>query len=267
MTSLLSSFFPSEKVWTTEFIEEEREFLRQSLGKIDLSYDDHRWQYYFERFDFIADHFNMVPKAPKDVVIVTFLRNPIARTLSHFKDWRRLQDHDIIHDPPTVQEAKISARELSIGQFLKLDNQFIRSAFHNVQSKSFLLDSHPGREVNCYSQEQLYDLVKPVIEKVNFVGITERSFESINIFLPMIGLDPVQAIPRYNVSDNTIELASEDIDAIRGVNEVDFLIYNEYRQRFDLQFECLFCDLITDRRNRDGREFEQFIHALRKQSD
>ncbi len=234
-----ASLFPKEELWTSGFIKGERQFLRETLGKSNLTYDDHRWELYFKQFSFIGDHFNMIERAPADVFKFTILREPVSRTISQYKDWQRLNSSDIENDPPIVKEAKILSKNLSIKDFLNVNNPYMQRNFHNLQCKS-LIPPCLIREAktNLLSEEELLSYATAAMEKLDFVGLTEKLFDSLNIVLSMIGFEKVESIGHHNSTRNKTEIPEEDLEVIIGVNKADTALYNKFREKFEN--ECSF---------------------------
>ena len=232
LNSYLSSLFPPEEVWTTEFIENERRFIKETVGQNGIKYSDYRWDYYCEKFSFMADHFNMIMAVPQDVIVLTFLRDPIARTVSQYKDWGRLTLADIENNPPQVKEAKAAAMNLDIHELINMDNPVIKKNFHNLQCKSLLLDANPEHKVNVYSDEELLHHAKTVMNRVNFVGITEYMLESVNRFLSKVGFEVIQSLNHLNATSQSISLSKTDISEISRFNQADIELYNEYLDKF-----------------------------------
>ncbi|MEM9004636.1 MAG: hypothetical protein AAGE59_14080, partial [Cyanobacteria bacterium P01_F01_bin.86] len=83
------------------------------------------------QYDLIHDHVCLLKFLPQDYEIVTFFRDPVTRAYSLYNDWKSLQENNIAHNPPRVQEDKRSARELPIDQFIARERRFIKMQFHN----------------------------------------------------------------------------------------------------------------------------------------
>lgn len=228
-----SSLFPEEEVWSTEFFERERKFLMESSGKKGITYKDYRWEFYFEKFSFIADHLNMIEVAPQRIVKFAFLRDPVQRTLSQYRDWRRLTIDDIKHQPPVAQEAKLAAKGLNIWEFLEVDNRPLKVNFHNLQCKSFLLGVENDEKVNAYSDDELLSRAVAVAEKLDFVGFTEEMLKCLNVFLMRVGFEKIKSIQHLNRTEENLELSARDLEAIKRFNQADIALYKKYRDKFE----------------------------------
>jgi hypothetical protein len=237
INNYFASLFPKEEVWTSDFIKRERQFLKETLGKSNLAYDDHRWEFYFNQLSFIGAHFNMIERSPADVFKFTILREPISRTISQYKDWQRLTSYDIERDPPLVKEAKTLSKELSIKEFLNVNNRYMQRNFHNLQCKSLIPPCLISEgKTNLLSEEELLSYATEAIEKLDFVGLTEKLFDSLNMVLFMIGLEKLESIGHQNSTQNKTEISEEDLEVIRHVNKADTTLYNKFREKFEREY-------------------------------
>lgn len=237
INNYFASLFPQEEIWTSDFISKERRFLRQTLEKSNLEYDDHRWEFYFNQLSFIGDHFNMIERAPASVFKFTILREPVSRTISQYQDWQRLTSSDIESDPPLLKEAKTLSKNLPIKDFLNVNNGYMQRNFHNLQCKSLIPPCLiPEGETNLLSGEELLSYATNAIEKLDFVGVTEKLLDSLNIVLERNGFPKLESIGHHNSTKKNKEINEDDLEAINQINQADIALYSKFREKFEHKY-------------------------------
>lgn len=193
------------------------------------------------KYDLITGHFSFVhtKKFNSDRYLITFLRDPVERVLSSYcflREWDGLID-DSNH---AMVDA---AKQLSLLEFLKCDNQQVMSVTNNHQSWALTTDWRAYRDTS--DEKLLNNAVRNVSTKVNFIGLTEYYENSVALFFDDIGL-PKPSIQHFkNVTQkkiNSDELNNLERKYIYQLNIVDIEIYNIAREIYmsRIKNSCLF---------------------------
>ncbi len=180
---------------------------------------------------------------------LTFLRNPIERTLSFF-------DH-IKLDPYTnnwVNPNFISNESL----FDLLENEYKRKVFTNNQTRhiandlkltnlnNFLLEEYDEFINPKLSDEQLISLAKNRLSEFSFIGLTEKTNESLLLFCYTFNLKPLGNFWNLMVTPKRTSITSIDSDTgdlLQKCNNLDFQLYEFAHELFNLRFSQMIDDL------------------------
>jgi len=177
---------------------------------------------------------------PADVMPIVFLREPVARTISHLKHLRR--------DP----EFSPAAYKLAAGRSLDelVHDEYIMKLCCNVQSSLLCNDIPPetilgglrddemaGRSPNPDAFAAAPDLAKAEesLERFRFVGLVEDLQEDILRLAMELGLHPPHPLPKRNFdpegATDPNALAPETVAIIRERNAVDVALYERVKER------------------------------------
>ncbi len=236
LIDFFSSLFAEEEVMPRDFMDNEREFLRQKLDHQhfkDLDYEDYRFSYYLNRFNFIGSHFNLLFKILNDWLTVTFLINPVHRVISHYNDWRGLEVLDINNDKIEGQNAKNITKQLGLHDFLEIDDVDMRNYFYNCQCKRLVLGWFTEQQVDAMSENQLLSYALEALGKISFVGITEKMLESVNMLLKMNDISPLESLEHLNASNKAPDIDDRTIEKIVEFNQADIELYHQCLQKFE----------------------------------
>ncbi len=198
-------------------------------------------------------------------LILTFLRDPVQRTISQYKSWhdpRNFHDQDP-HYITATQELKETiefSQKATLEEFVKTDNPIIKSgALHNIQTT--MLSSCKGVSLDIHLESARDNLTK-----CNFFGITEYFNDSIAVFRSLFIDAPHYAIESSQENRSRIELndiSSKVLDVIREKVAHDISLYeyakNIFRERNHPQFTrdqpYLLFDILPEN-NRIASQFE-----------
>ena len=195
-----------------------------------------------KKYDLFQGHFScgLMDLLPADVMPIVFLREPVARTISHLKHLRR--------DP----EFSPAAYKLAAGRGLDelVHDERIMKLCCNVQSSLLCNDIPPetilaglrgdelaGRVPNPDAFAAPPDLAKAEesLERFRFVGLVEDLQEDILRLAMELGLHPPHPLPRRNfdpegaTDPNALDPATVAI--IRERNAVDVALYERVKER------------------------------------
>ncbi|EGV20020.1 sulfotransferase family protein [Thiocapsa marina] len=149
-----------------------------------------------------------------DARVVTFLRDPVARTISNYRSWHDPRNFNG-SDPHSrvasheLQVAMAFAQGASLDEFVSTKNAYVRAAaLGDVQTK--MLSTFDGSDMTGHLES-----AKRNIEAMPFFGLTERFSASIDLFRGIFLDAPEYAVAPQaeNRSSVAIEQPSEDLIA------------------------------------------------------
>lgn len=196
----------------------------------------------FKRYDLFQGHFScgLMDVLPADVNPIIFLREPVARTISHLKHLRR--------DP----DFSPAAYKLAAGRSLDelAHDEYIMKLCCDVQSALLCNDIPPetilaglrgdelaGRVPDPDAFDAPPDLAKAEasLERFRFVGLVEDFQEDILRLAMELGLHPPYPLPKQNFDpEGATEpdaLDPETLAIIRERNAIDVALYERVKER------------------------------------
>ncbi len=194
-------------------------------------------------FDFVSGHFSyayLVEKGLEEFRILTVLREPVSRALSHFYFLRQDSLLELVErksegydatELTFTREVMAKVRENELLEFLRKEPYLAAVTLGDVQTR--LLDGIPGK---CS------DLVPAHLESALrhlrscfFVGITERMDESIALLCQKMGW-PIMHSPK--ALNRTRDKPGKDQQGIweelSEINQFDQILYKEAIRLFDV---------------------------------
>jgi hypothetical protein len=176
-------------------------------------------------FDLVRGHFGypIWQEFFADHTLLTMLRDPAARVVSLYNDWRSKSPENLAAAPPAETELAHLAGRCSMAEFLVQPHPLINRLFANGQARQlagFIDEDRPDGE--------LLQLASAHLRKCSLVGLTEFFDLSVACIARMFGWDLPSEVARLNTSAGR-GLAGE-IDAqtrarIEAMNIVDAQIY------------------------------------------
>jgi FkbM family methyltransferase len=162
-----------------------------------------------------------------DALFMTFLRDPVQRTISQYKSW-----HDPKNFPPTdphyitssaeLKQAVKLAQDGTLTDFVTTDNSCIRAAALGNQ-QTLMLSSLSG-----VSLDEHLESAKKNLEKFAFIGLTERFAESICLFRSIFPDAPEYELARLSENRSRTEISgipASVMDTIREQIPYDLALY------------------------------------------
>jgi trehalose 2-sulfotransferase len=188
-------------------------------------------------------------------VIITFLRDPVARTVAVFqfltrnpniwlgKRMMRPEVQSPARAQPPLEEGEIE--ELKAMELMDfVCHPAAQREIRNLQARQ-VLGTVPGNprhgtgdpaQEQRMSDEELLSRAKKRVEEFAFVGLTERFDESVTALTRMLGWDPPQRIPWLNRSgkdpSGAYPVPDEAHSAILDRTRVDRELYEHARELF-----------------------------------
>lgn len=132
---------------------------------------------------FIYGHvkFSQYEKFFPHALILTFLRDPVQRTISQYKSWHdprnfREDNHHFIKATQEAKDALKFSQKATLEEFVKGDNRFIKNyALQNIQTSMLSSCTDVSWDIHLES-------AKANLAKCIFFGLTEYFNESIAVF-------------------------------------------------------------------------------------
>lgn len=194
-------------------------------------------------FDFVSGHFSyayLVEKGLTESRILTVLRHPVSRALSHFyflkQDYlldfiaRETEGYDAV-ELGFTREVMAKVREYDLQGFLRKEPYLAAVTMGDVQTR--LLDGIPGK-CSDLVPSHLASALKH-LRSCFFVGITERMDESIGLLCQKMGWPSIRPQKALNRNRTKPEKEQQDtLDLLGEINQFDQILYEEAIRLFDL---------------------------------
>ena len=180
---------------------------------------------------------------------ITFLRDPVQRTLSHYEHICRESGHyyhqralaqnglmDFLRDPETsTMVTNFQTRSLA----LDLDPRQIAATLDQQQINKLMLEqilesTMPGK----ISNQVLLDLAKARLAEFVFIGLAERFEESVKMMSWLLGVEPSNTDSALNISPERAQrqhLSARALDLIRENTQLDMQLYEYGKTLFAAQ--------------------------------
>lgn len=177
-------------------------------------------------YKLIRGHFPyyLVNHLPKMPVCVTFLREPIARTLSFFDQAQRRSDF------PSYDRIK----DLSFEEFLQTEK--LLKQFSNTQTIYFCKDT------TQQSGDLDLQLARRNLASLPFIGITEEFDRSMELFTYTFGLTSIPQFQNKNISPRRkkrADVMENYQDVLEKYNREDLDLYEFGRQLFEQRYQTM----------------------------
>lgn len=176
--------------------------------------------------------FGLHEHVPRPSEYLTFLRDPVARTISHYFHVRSEKTH-YLHR--AVVHLGMSLEEY-------IENSFRTAELDNAQTRMLASPALERTQAVGAAQRSLLESAKDNLENAFcFVGLTERFDESMVILSDMLGWNRVPTYLPARVSTNKPkgEVSEKIRSRIRELNCLDVELYEHVRQRFEAQVRSM----------------------------
>jgi hypothetical protein len=132
-------------------------------------------------------HWNIRDVLPDGWHIITFLRDPQARLLSLYNDWRSISDEAInrIPRPDAWRTFRRSIRELSLTDVLRIDHEAIHNHYWNGMARALAGHVPTGetwKDPLLMTDDELLKTACSNLDTMFFVGIVEHFQEAMTLF-------------------------------------------------------------------------------------
>jgi hypothetical protein len=195
-----------------------------------------------QRFRYISGHLNLsfLDLLEGPPFVFTFLRDPVERALSAYSYCRTFpldprRPRLVYGRSPRGYELQAEflrlARECSIEEVIDRAPEVAREFLGNRQARALSRSRPLGSEVSL--EEALEGL-----ERCDFVGLSERVDESVQLLTRRLGWQALGAVPKANLSPVRLgrdQVSPEGMDALRDLAAVDREIYDRGREIYERQ--------------------------------
>ncbi|GJM19755.1 MAG: hypothetical protein DHS20C14_19680 [Phycisphaeraceae bacterium] len=181
------------------------------------------------QFRLIRGHFGgpIREKLFADRTSVTVLREPRARVVSLYNDWRTKSDENLAGAPPAERELAAAARELDLGKFLASGHALIGRLFENAQARQlagFLWSSDAADgPAACEA-----------LDRFDVVGTTELLAPTAALLCRKMCWGPPESVARANAARASATLDDLDEPArahLDRLTRVDQAVYAHAQRR------------------------------------
>jgi hypothetical protein len=192
----------------------------------------------FQRFRLFRGHlgFTNIPElipTDKRLVNVTVVREPIARTISHYEYIRRMPGDPFYESVKDMSLADF-ARKLPAGKLKK-----------NIQTYHIAKLAH--FELEELSPQEIFELSKQSLDNCAFVGLVERFQDSLFLLSYIFGWRPIINTRRENAAKSKKsldEIPTETVDVIKKYSQYDIELYQYAKEIFEQRFNQMSQDLV-----------------------
>ncbi len=186
-----------------------------------------------KKYSLLLGHFSysQAKKFNPQTYLITFLRDPIDRVISSYyflRSWNGVVDD-------TNRTMVAAAKDLSFRDFLKSRDPQVRSVIFNHQTYFLGADWRDPRDK---VPENLINQALENLQKLSFVGLTERYPESVKLLFRDLRMEQTPAVKALNTTPfrpAVQEIAEEDRILIQEQNQMDMIVYAEAQKLFEVQ--------------------------------
>ena len=179
-------------------------------------------------FNFVDDFLYFYP----DTKIITILRDPVERALSHIENLRRTPEATV---KGLDSEMRALIEELRTGPLEKVldfgPDSYFRKPLSNHQARILA-----GYAFHDLEDEVLLELALKNLEKINFVGLTDRLEKFAGIVSFNLGFYNSYSEERLNVMPEEARIDAAErariTDILAEKNKVDAIVFEEAKKRF-----------------------------------
>lgn len=174
-----------------------------------------------------------------DPVVITVLRDPVARTVSAHQHVMRWPEHWLREKIGIGEEGTMSLHDFvehpeAQGEIANLQTRLIVGA---IPGNTLQPDLGPDpEEAVRFADEELLELAKRRLDSFAWVGLTERMEASVRLLTSRMGWAAVDELPNLNlnpVPSAEVELSAETRDAILERNALDLELYAYAGERLE----------------------------------
>lgn len=159
--------------------------------------------------------------------LVTFMRDPVERVLSHYYYWRSISENSM--------GPKLAAC-LSLKDFLSSDVVAVRRQISNLQAWMFIsnIDMMSRHRAACCSIDELFEKALENTRIFDFIGFTEnfdKDLAHLNVKYNWGLSSEVDILNKSPDRKSAAELDEETMDLVRGVTRLDRRLYQYVKKQ------------------------------------
>lgn len=166
--------------------------------------------------------------------VLTFMRDPVERVLSHYYYWRNIQEQSM---GPRL------AKCLSLEDFLTSEIVAVRRQIVNLEAWMFIanIDMLSRHRLACVPQDELFDMAVENMQLFDFIGLTETFDKDLRFLNHRYCWGLPRQVGRQNPSPARLhyaELTADTRELLRSVTRLDRRLYKYVQTRvYPRQFE------------------------------
>lgn len=201
----------------------------------------------FDRLKFLVLHsgVEMAKRFPVRPILLTFLRDPLERSLSAFYYLRTLPDGTF--NDASLDRLIQRARQLELADFLREEPAGAQRHLGNLQT--WLLTEQQTRGFDPFFLEADHlEEAKRNLDRCELLGLTERMDDSLSLLTARMGWPAFEQTPRANGTDRRPGVEQLDPStraALQELTAVDRELYEYGRDLFERRWQAALCPMET----------------------
>ena len=188
---------------------------------------------------FTMGHFgyDYICKCLQPATKLTFLRDPVERTLSHYYYWRELRED---RAEPNL------AKKLDLLAFLNTRMRSVTVQLENIQTWMLIDDYRPWARFKYrgLGEGALFDLASKHLDHFDFVGFTEEFDEGLRTLSGIYGWpmpQPASVVNKTQYRKGAREIGDKEMERILELTRIDRQIY-DYARRHQREYTARSAD-------------------------
>ena len=176
--------------------------------------------------------------------VITFLRDPIARSISHYRDLKTRENSWLHEYVNTHTFDEFVADEMMSSELINLQCRFLAlddiDADHYGYSRQ-RLDDLPGLR-RKYLDRGMFDRAMETLDSLAFVGLQERFDDSLQLLAATFGWQPPRRAPKRNTARapfDESEISQSTLDHLAELTAHDRELYDHAAKRFEAEFAAI----------------------------
>ena len=186
-------------------------------------------------YDVLHGHNNMSNARTDNSIVVTVMRDPLARSISLYYDLASLSEDKLKHMKGPVLSYRQDCLKMS---FNDIRNKWSHSILFQRQyldymCRFFMRNDFSFETPFKMSSEERFRSAAAIIERdVTAYGVTEQLGKTVHRFSQVLGLYPRKSLPRYNLGrPKTSEITSDDKLFISTLTVGDRMLWEHYTNK------------------------------------
>jgi hypothetical protein len=177
-------------------------------------------------------------------VEITFFRDPIARSLSHYNDLKTRQDSWLYEFANTHTFEEFVTDPVASTELMNLQTRYL--ALDDIDRDYFGYSARRDNDLpnlmREYTGPVLLDRALAALDQMAFVGLQERFDESLSLLAATFGWPAPQETPRRNTGQSTVhtaDISDRAMERLREITALDQHLYDIAAARFDVTVRAL----------------------------